>query len=178
MKKKIKNLLAVLLTLTCIMGSLGMSSTSVFANTGISVSPVYRLYNPNTGDHFLTIYSSEKNSLVSAGWNDEGILCYTPTSSNLEIKRYRNVNNGKHLFVYIYESLGSEWVSEGTAYYALSDSTQSQKVAVTRLYNPNGDTHTYSTNQTEINNLVAAGWKVDGIMGYGTVAQGNTIVYQ
>ncbi len=38
--------------------------------------PLYRLYNPNhkgTGSHHYTADENEKNTLVSQGWNDEGI---------------------------------------------------------------------------------------------------------
>jgi hypothetical protein len=38
--------------------------------------PVYRLYNPNDGRHHFTTSATEKSSLISIGWNDEGIGFY------------------------------------------------------------------------------------------------------
>jgi len=39
--------------------------------------PLYRLYQPNTDDHFYTTSAPEKESCMTAGgWNDEGIACY------------------------------------------------------------------------------------------------------
>jgi hypothetical protein len=37
---------------------------------------VYRLYNPNTGEHFFTTDVAEKNVVVAAGWSDEGCVFY------------------------------------------------------------------------------------------------------
>lgn len=36
--------------------------------------PVYRLYNPNAGDHHFTLNSNEKVMLVNQGWRDEECL--------------------------------------------------------------------------------------------------------
>ena len=38
-----------------------------------SAKPVYRLYNPNAGDHHYTMSVAERDFLVSVGWNDEGV---------------------------------------------------------------------------------------------------------
>ena len=37
---------------------------------------MYRLYNPNSGEHFYTASKGERNHLISLGWNDEGIGWY------------------------------------------------------------------------------------------------------
>ena len=39
-------------------------------------APVYRLYNPNSGEHFFTNTNAEKNMLIKAGWKYEGIGFY------------------------------------------------------------------------------------------------------
>ncbi|UQF11564.1 hypothetical protein M2919_08860 [Vagococcus lutrae] len=36
-------------------------------------SPVYRVFNPNTGEHFYTKNAAEKSHLARVGWNDEGV---------------------------------------------------------------------------------------------------------
>ncbi len=37
---------------------------------------MYRLYNPNSGEHFYTASKGERNHLIRLGWNDEGIGWY------------------------------------------------------------------------------------------------------
>lgn len=34
---------------------------------------VYRLYNPNSGEHFYTTSFYEQNTLKNVGWRDEGV---------------------------------------------------------------------------------------------------------
>lgn len=43
---------------------------------------MYRMYNPNSGEHFYTANSFEKDSLTKSGWKYEGIGWYAPTKSN------------------------------------------------------------------------------------------------
>ena len=63
-------------------------------------TPVYRLFNPYSGDHHYTIDANERDYLVSVGWNDEKIGWY---SSDNGIPVYRLYNPyamgaGSHLF--------------------------------------------------------------------------------
>ena len=37
---------------------------------------MYRLYNPNSGEHFYTASTNERDELLAAGWHDEGIAWY------------------------------------------------------------------------------------------------------
>ena len=39
---------------------------------------IYRVYNPNNGDHLLTAYWNEADKLIKAGWKDEKIGMWTP----------------------------------------------------------------------------------------------------
>ena len=41
-----------------------------------SAIPVYRVFNPRTGEHFYTESEYERNILVQRGWNGEGIGWY------------------------------------------------------------------------------------------------------
>lgn len=43
---------------------------------------MYRLYNPNSGEHFYTKDAKEKKGLVDAGWKDEGTGWYAPASGS------------------------------------------------------------------------------------------------
>jgi hypothetical protein len=39
-------------------------------------APIYRLYNPNTGDHMFTANMDEQYCLIQYGWNSEGTDFY------------------------------------------------------------------------------------------------------
>ena len=41
--------------------------------------PMYRLFNPNAGDHHYTGSAEERDMLINAGWRYEGIGFYSVT---------------------------------------------------------------------------------------------------
>lgn len=43
---------------------------------------MYRLYNPNSGEHFYTGSSAERKNLVMVGWLYEGIGWYSTSGQN------------------------------------------------------------------------------------------------
>ena len=38
-----------------------------------SAKNIYRLYNPNTSEHFYTSSEGERDNLKNCGWRDEGV---------------------------------------------------------------------------------------------------------
>ncbi len=52
------------------------SSSDIDKNLAEGHCLMYRLYNPNTGEHFYTGSKREGNKLVDVGWNYEGIAWY------------------------------------------------------------------------------------------------------
>ena len=131
---------------------------------------MYRLYNPNSGEHFYTANAGERNHLISLGWNDEGIGWVAPASSNTPVYRLYNQNGGEHHYTTsIAErdhlvSLG--WNDEGIGWY----SDDQERVPLYRQYNPNAfaNNHNYTTSLSENNWLVSIGWQAEGIGWYGT----------
>ena len=99
--------------------------------TKTSDQPVYRLYNPNAGDHHYTMSKEERNTLVAYGWKDENVGWYSAEDTKHNGKTvpvYRQYNpyaNGAGSHNYTADraennylvSLG--WVYEGTAWNAL-----------------------------------------------------------
>ncbi|PCS09570.1 hypothetical protein [Lactococcus lactis] len=61
---------------------------------------VYRIYNPNAGDHFYNENKAEVAHLVSLGWRAEGIAFYSSTSTQTPIYRLYNPNAtvGTHFY--------------------------------------------------------------------------------
>ena len=135
----------------------------------IETIAMQRLYNPNTGEHFYTGSEEERDMLVEAGWNYEGIAWHAPVKVGAPIYRVYNPNSGDHHYT------GSEverdhlvslgWQYEGVAWNTLGQTNSPQY----RLYNPNADigSHHYTGSEEERDYLVSLGWKYEGIAWYG-----------
>lgn len=145
--------------------------TAVVKDSG--TQDMYRLYNRNSGEHFYTANSGERNSLVKAGWRYEGIGWTAPKTGD-PVYRLYNPNAGEHHYTtkngeknslvragWKYEGIG--WRSGGS-------------VPLYRQYNPHAKTgtHNYTTSKAENDSLVKAGWKAEGIGWYGTDKKQNT----
>ncbi|WP_314581713.1 GH25 family lysozyme [Enterococcus gilvus] len=126
---------------------------------------MYRVYNPNSGEHFYTQNVAEKNNLVSMGWRYEGIGWNGPTSGN-PVYRLYNPNAGDHHYtLHAYEKdnlIKKGWRYEGISWYSGGPN------ALHRLYNPNAKagSHHYTLNTNEKNNLVKHGWRYEGLAWY------------
>lgn len=132
---------------------------------------MYRLYNSYTGEHFYTASASERDGLVVAGWNYEGIGWTAPESSKSPVYRLYNpyVPGGDHHYT-MSESerdglVAVGWKYEGIGWY----SDDSEGVALYRQYNPYAATgsHNYTVSKAENDSLVKAGWRTEGIAWYG-----------
>lgn len=125
--------------------------------------PVWRLYNPNSGLHHYTRSTYERDSLISAGWNDEGASFYVSTLYGTPVYRNYNPNDGNHNWTesaYEHQNLNSVgWNNEGTAWYTAEGAT----INVYRLYNPNNGEHVYTTSKYEYDSVMAAGWHGEGV---------------
>ena len=146
---------------------IGISTMQVQAEEGIGM---YRLYNPNSGEHFYTSNKAERNHLANIGWKYEGGAWLAPSTGD-PVYRLYNPNSGDHHYTtnpeekkmlvnvgWRYESIG--WYSGGS-------------LPVYRVYNPNAKkagSHHYTLNKSEANQLVRAGWRDENI---GWYAKGN-----
>ncbi len=129
---------------------------------------LYRLYNPNTGEHFFTRSSEERDMLGSSGWSYEGVAGTTPVSGD-PVYRLYNGSVGDHEFtrsVAERDSLvKSGWNYEGIAWYAPVQGGN----PMYRVYNPNAyagnhsGAHHYTASCAERDALIAAGWRDEGI---------------
>ena len=144
-----------------------------------TINEMHRLYNPNSGEHFYTANVQERNNLIVAGWNYEGVAWEAPARSSVPVYRLYNPNAGDHHYTSNeaekehLKSVG--WKYEGIGWYSDDTSTDESgnvtgAVALYRLYNPNAKgagAHHYTVEIGEANALVAAGWKAEGIGWYG-----------
>lgn len=126
--------------------------------------PVYRVYNPNTGEHFYTADIQEVEGLVGLGWKSEGAAWSVGTTGN-PIYRLFNPNTGEHHFTLNKQEVaaltGFGWKSEGESWYEPTDGDR----VVFRLRNPNKEVfnHHFTTNERERDYLVSVGWIDEGI---------------
>lgn len=130
-----------------------------------------RLYNPNTGQHFYTKSTRERNHLVNAGWKYEGVAWQSP-DKGIAVYRLYNKNTGDHFYTKDKNERNNlykkGWDYEGVSWY----SDQNQEVPLYRIYNPNGKigAHHYTTDKSEHSNLIRSGWRDEGVAWYGITA--------
>ncbi len=136
-----------------------------------NTKPMYRLYNPNSGEHFYTASVDERDYLSKIGWNYEGIAWNAPAYSDTPVYRLYNPNAGDHHYTTSVSEknhlIKVGWSYEGIGWYSYDSNGQ----ALYRLYNPNATgagSHHYTTNKAEKDNLVKVGWSYEGIAWYGS----------
>lgn len=133
---------------------------------------MHRLYNPNSGEHFYTASTEERDSLTKVGWKYEGTGWTAPGYSNTPVYRLYNPNAGDHHYTMSGEerrALGyAGWRYEGIGWY----SDDSKAVPLLRQYNPNAKAgaHNFTTSTKERDDLVKLGWKDEGTAWYGVKA--------
>ena len=150
-------------------GQVDVKAAVVKAKSQITSKAMYRLYNPNSGEHFYTASAGERDNLKKVGWRYEGIAWNAPSISGTPVYRLYNPNGGDHH----YTTSSSErqylikvgWRDESIGWY----SDEGKSVPVYRQYNPNAKTgsHNFTTSLDENNYLVKQGWKGEGIAWYG-----------
>lgn len=138
---------------------------------GEGETPVYRLYDPKTGEHLYTVDANERQTLVRTKnskwyWYYEGTGWMAPTTSKTPVYRVYNPNSRLHHYTMSQEeadhltSLG--WSNEGACWY--SDDAQANPIY--RVYNPNSGLHHYTASKEEYDYLVSVGWNGEGIGWY------------
>lgn len=161
MKKILLSVFGILAAISC------FSSSASAANQGSQ--KMYRMYNPNSGEHFYTANLGERDNLVNLGWNYEGIGWVAPQASDQPVYRMYNENASDHHYTLSREEadylVEQGWKDEGIGWY----SSETEELAVYRAYNPNAvsGSHHYTYDKNEINSLVDVGWKDEAIGWYG-----------
>ena len=146
-----------------------VSGGSGGGGSGTTPISMNRLYNPNSGEHFYTADDSERDYLVSLGWNYEGEGWKAPSTSSTPVYRLYNANGGEHHYTMdasekdFLVSVG--WNYESIGWY----SDDAKTVPLFREYNPNAfaNNHNYTTNSAEHEWLLSLGWQNEGYAWYG-----------
>lgn len=146
-----------------------LSSVGLFAaTTEASAADMLRVYNPNSGEHFYTAVTNERDHLIRTGWMNEGIGWNAPSSGD-NVYRLYNANAGDHHYTLDAGErdhlISVGWEYEGIGWF--SDKNQGEPLY--RLYNPNAQSgaHHYTRSGYERDSLVNQGWVAEGIGWYG-----------
>lgn len=128
---------------------------------------MFRLYNPNSGEHFYTQSVNERDTLVSVGWKDEGIGWYAPKNSGDPVYRLYNPNGEHHYTLSLSERdalVGLGWKDEGIGWKSYDAEDTVNAAVLYRQYNPHAYkcNHNYTVSQNEANTLISYGWKDEG----------------
>lgn len=145
------------------------AAETLAAQSQVANVQLYRLYNPNSGEHLYTSDTNERDTLRRLGWVYEGEAWVSPSTSQTVTYRLYNPNSGDHHFTtdkHEYDVLGSiGWKQEGLAWYGAA----SDGIALFRLFNPNVSvgTHHFTSSVLERLRMVSDGWRYEGIAWYG-----------
>lgn len=149
-------------------GISGYVDLDAFAAPATVPGETYRLYNPNSGEHFFTLDGNERNMLVRVGWRDEGVAWIATTSATVPVYRLYNPNAGEHHYTMSLPEknwlVALGWKYEGVAWY----SDPREVVPIYRVYNPHAEAngHLYTVNANEASMLAKVGWNREGIGWY------------
>ena len=147
---------------------LGAATPALAADSGGAVE-MQRLYNPNSGEHFYTANTNERDHLVQVGWRYEGVGWVAPAKSSTPVYRLYNPNAGDHHYTMSATErdwlVRKGWRYEGVGWY----SSDSKAVTLYRQYNPNARSgaHNFTTSRGEQGVLVSKGWRAEGTAWYG-----------
>lgn len=129
-------------------------------------SPIYRMYNPNSGEHLYTPSMFESRTLFTLGWKAEGTAWYAPNDYvGHAIYRVYNPNAGDHHYTFDVNEkahlLDVGWEDDMLSFPSATD----EGAPIYRLYNPNAivGAHHFTGNVAERDMLVSVGWKDEGI---------------
>ena len=133
-----------------------------------SMVDMFRMYDPNSGEHFYTGSVEERDFLVSVGWHYEGIGFTFPLTTGDPVHRLYDPVTGEHLYTMDVEEkdrlMSEGWNYEGIAF----NSAFENEVPQFRLHNPNATRGSYhfTASIEERDNLINAGWEYQGIGWY------------
>ena len=131
---------------------------------------VYRFYIPQSYSHFWTSSLTERDNMIQAGYDYEGVAWYSSSNSNdVPVYRLYAPSILQHLWTTsVQEKNGlvaaGGWNYEGISQYV---TMTPNSVPIYRLYAPTLGTHLYTESLNERNTLVASGgWNYEGIAWY------------
>ena len=174
MKKLYKIMLSLSLALTLLFAATLSVDLPVTAADSEDNVAIFRLYNPNSGEHFYTASQVERDTLILAGWNGEGYAWMAPAYSDQPVYRLYSPSTGDHHYTLSSVErdvcLSAGWADEGSGWYSSEDA----EIPIYRQFNPNATgagSHNYTKDGNEASFLVSLGWNDEAIGWYGVDAE-------
>ena len=165
-----RKIVAVIISFVLFVGLFIAPGTEGYASE-VDYIPVYRLYNPITGNHLYTTDENERYVLyTSQGWGYEGVAWYSPKTGTGVYRLYNRVLHN-HLYTTDLNEINTltklpDWSIDngGQPLFYSGGSTP-----IYRLYNRelNG-MHHLTTDENEYNTLPKYGWSKEGVAFYAT----------
>ena len=145
----------------------GLSAEVPFTIAPMNTVPMYRLYNPYSGEHFYTESAYERDARAALGWMSEGVGWSAPVAGEPVYRLYNPCAGDHHYTLSAFERdclVAAGWQSEGVGWHS-ADATGTP---VLREYNPYAatGTHNYTTSAAEHGALVGLGWHDEGVAWY------------
>lgn len=149
------------------------------SNGSMATAAMYRMYNPNSGEHFYTASTVERDSLKKAGWKYEGIGWYAPTTGAKVYRLYSGTDHHYTTNTKERDSLISAgWKYESVCWYSAESNGKALAgaQALYREFNPNvvptarfnnSGSHNYTLSKAEHVHLCSIGWRDEGTAWYG-----------
>jgi hypothetical protein len=129
---------------------------------------MFRMYDPNSGEHFYTGSMEERQNLESVGWQYEGVGFTFPLTTGKPVYRLYDPVTGEHLYTMDEAEkatlMAAGWNYEGIAF----NSGFENEVPQYRLHNPNETRGAYhfTASIEERDYLISLGWEYQGIGWY------------
>ena len=130
-----------------------------------TVMHMFRMYDPNSGEHFYTGSEAERDFLVTVGWHYEGVGFTFSRTTGMPVYRLYDPVYGEHLYTMDVKEkdtlIAQGWNLEGIAFNSAYDT----EVPQYRLHNPNAKRGAYhfTASEAERDMLIALGWEYQGI---------------
>ena len=143
---------------------------TIIKATVVSEGMVYRMYNPNSGEHVYTKDAGERDQMVIWGWNYEEDASYPTIAADEEdavpVYRVYNPNNGLHHYTMdkneavTLKNRGYNY--EGISLYVYNKDSK-KGTEQYRLYNPYDGQHHWTVSASERDYLASIGWNDEGV---------------
>ena len=141
----------------------GWTSDGIIMSSSKSdTTPVYRLWNGKS--HFITASEVEKNNYIKAGWKNDGIIFYT-NNAVIAHRLYNSQTNSHRVSINsstINKLLNEGWKDDGGIFKASSRNG----IPIYELTKPTTKSFFYTSNVSEMNTYISAGWSSNGVVFY------------
>lgn len=131
---------------------------------------IFRLYNPNSGQHVWTGDNKEVYKLTLAGWKYEGVGFRWVKDGKATVYRLYNPNSGEHILTISKQEIDNlvkaGWKNEGAQFRVYSGKEDAKAKPVYRMYDTHSGHHMWTISESEHNTLSGLGWHCEGIAFY------------